>query len=394
MDDHIVCPQCGHKIPVAQAIYHQIQEQHRQDTDKHIAAEKLRAIQETEVKMKQEFQKDLELKLKDSSNDAEEAKEQNRQLRAQLLELTKTLRGLKQREEMRDLEMEKKLVEERDKIQKEVSTIEKERSFLENKALQKQLDDTKKSLEEARRKAEQTSQQLQGEVLELDLEDQLRSHFAKDEIVPIKKGIEGGDILQKVNGGNRQYGSILWETKRTKNWVKGWLPKLREDMRQIGASTCVLISQILPPEITSFGMIDRVWVTSQKYAVPLAYVLRGALIKIAEAKLSVANKDEKLEMVHQYISSEKFKQQFESAAEGIIGLKTSLQAETRAMKNIWKKRDVEIERLLDSLIHIYGEFQGILGPTLSPIKHFELPTGEDDSEVASVKSNDKQELFG
>jgi hypothetical protein len=69
-------------------------------------------------------------------------------------------------------------------------------------------------LADSRRKAEQ----LQGEVLEIQLESLLKSRFPQDEIEPIAKGTHGGDILQRVRGSLSQAcGTIIWEAKRTKH---------------------------------------------------------------------------------------------------------------------------------------------------------------------------------
>src|SRR5690606_23003194 len=95
--------------------------------------------------------------------------------------------------------------------------------------------------------AEQGSQQLQGEVQELALEQQLRGRFPFDSIEPVPKGDHGGDVLQRVVGADGQAGgAILWETKRTRHWSDQWLPKLREDQRAARAEMAVMVSQTLP----------------------------------------------------------------------------------------------------------------------------------------------------
>ncbi|MBC7480556.1 MAG: DUF2130 domain-containing protein, partial [Rhizobacter sp.] len=82
-------------------------------------------------------------------------------------------------------------------------------------------------IEELEQKAEQGSQQLQGEVQEMELEQLLRSKFPFDLIEPVPKGEFGGDALHRVNSASGiACGSILWEGRRTRNWSVGWLPKL------------------------------------------------------------------------------------------------------------------------------------------------------------------------
>lgn len=55
-----------------------------------------------------------------------------------------------------------------------------------------------KQIEELKRRAEQGSQQLQGEVQELELETMLAVKFPHDTIEPVPKGEHGGDVLQRV----------------------------------------------------------------------------------------------------------------------------------------------------------------------------------------------------
>ena len=56
--------------------------------------------------------------------------------------------------------------------------------------------------------------------------------FPFDTIEPVPKGEFGGDSLQRVvSQSGVMSGTILWESKRTKNWSNGWLVKLREDQR-------------------------------------------------------------------------------------------------------------------------------------------------------------------
>ena len=65
----------------------------------------------------------------------------------------------------------------------------------------KLIADMQKRMEEMNRKLEQGSQQLQGEVLELDLEAALKAAFPRDHIEPVAKGVFGGDVLHHGRGG-------------------------------------------------------------------------------------------------------------------------------------------------------------------------------------------------
>ena len=48
------------------------------------------------------------------------------------------------------------------------------------------------------------------------------------------------------------------ESKRTKNWSDGWLAKLRDDQRAAKAEIAVIISQVLPKGVETFGLVEGV----------------------------------------------------------------------------------------------------------------------------------------
>src|SRR3989339_691034 len=142
--------------------------------------------------------------------------------------------------------------------------------FLEEQ-LKKQLTDATKAKDELARKLEQGSQQTQGEVLELELEEILRAQFPQDEILPVPKGVKGADIIQKVlDRSGRVCGQIVWESKKTKNWVEGWIQKLKEDQRAIKADLAVIVSVVLPEDVKGFALRSSVWVCDVKMVCALA----------------------------------------------------------------------------------------------------------------------------
>src|SRR5438132_1240669 len=121
----------------------------------------------------------------------------------------------------------------------------------------------KKTIEELQQKANQGSQQLQGEVLELELENELQLAFPMDEIVPVGKGINGADIVQRVHDSQgRVCGTIIWESKRTKHWTEGWVQKLKEDMLRAKGDVAVLVTVTLPDGVKNFGHKDGIYVTT------------------------------------------------------------------------------------------------------------------------------------
>lgn len=377
----ILCPKCKEPVEISEALSHQIREKILMEVDGKHKEEIERLTTELQERAAKKAKEESEFVIKNLQTELAESTERNKKFHEQLMEFSKQMRELKLRDEERELEFRKQLLKERELMENEITKSEQEKSRLEKMELQKQLDDTKKALEDAQRKAAQSSQQLQGEVLELDLEQQLQSEFQFDEITPVPKGIDGADIIQKVrNKFGKTAGVIIWETKRTKAWSSTWTPKLREDARTLGADTAILISDVLPNGIETFGFYENVWVSTYKYALSLACVIRISILQVAQAKSAVANKDDKLEMLYQYLTNASFKHRFEAQVESISEMRSDLEQEQRAMTRMWKKKDMQIQRMMRSVAGLYGELQGILGSALPSIQGLELQALPDGNE--------------
>jgi len=370
----IICPNCGKEVEISQAISHRIQEEVFQKAEDKYKEELERKKKEIEEKAEKKIKEELELKFKDSQNALDETKEQNKLLREQLLEITKQLRFLKQKDEERELEMQKKLSLEREKIQEDIIKIEKERSSLEIAEVKKQLDDTKKALEEAQRKAAQKSQQLQGEVLELELEKMLRIAFPHDQTEAVAKGISGADVKHTVKSPKGTIcGVILWESKRTKEWSDKWLAKLKEDLRTQKANIPIIVTVVLPKEARDgFGLKEGVWICSHQLILPIATILRKNLLDVGYQKAVSLNRGEKADMLYSYVTSHEFQQQVERIVEVYKEMKDQITKERVAFERSWKQREAQAERIILSAANIVGNMQGKVGSSMPVIKGLEL----------------------
>ncbi len=145
--------------------------------------------------------------LKELSPELEAERAKTKALQAKLttsqkaeLDLRREKDAVDQRAKDIDLEIARKVDEQRNAIQEQARNDVEEAHRLEIAEKDKKLSDTVQKLEEAQRKATQGSQQLQGDVLEIDFESTLRRMFPQDTIEPVKTGVRGGDILQRVLG--------------------------------------------------------------------------------------------------------------------------------------------------------------------------------------------------
>ncbi len=341
-----------------------------------LKAERARVIVEESKKAKLASAAELENKARELAELQEVLKSRDEKLaeaqKAQA-ELIKKQRELDDAKRELELTVEKRvqdgLTEVRILAKKEaedeqkLKVMEKEQTIA---AMQKQIEDLK-------RRAEQGSQQLQGEVQELELENLLRMKFPFDAIEPVPKGEFGGDVLHRVvSTGGQAGGTILWEFKRTKNWSDAWLVKLRDDQRTAKAEIAVIVSQILPKGVETFEMVEGVWVTHPRAALPVAMILRQSLLEIALARQSSEGQQTKTEMVYQYLTGPRFRQRVEAIVEAFSTMQEDLDKERKVIMKQWAKREEQIERVMGATVGMYGDLQGIAGKSLQEIKGLEF----------------------
>ena len=395
-EQSISCPNCGATIPLTEALTSPIEEKlrkefeatvKRKDRERENAldalkmelAEKLASERVNLEKMaKEQAEESLSVQMKDLRAQLDEKSEKLAAAREAELKLLAIKRDLEEREQNLKLETARVLDQERAKIREEAATKAADEHRLRDREKDKQLEDMHKQIEELKRKSEQGSQQAQGEVQELELEDLLRASFRFDQFEPVEKGRRGADVLQTVfSGAALPCGTILWESKRTKNWEDKWVPKFKDDLREAKAEIGIIVSTVLPKGVTHIENIDGVWVTDFPSAIGLASALRSGILDVAKARGAVAGKDQKMELLFKYLSGPEFKHRVEAIVESFVTMKEDLDAEKRAMDKIWAKREKQIERVIHNTGGMYGDLQGLIGSSLPQISLLELsPEGE------------------
>ncbi|MFP6269512.1 DUF2130 domain-containing protein [Helicobacter pylori] len=337
--------------------------------------EKAKIIEEARKNAFLEQQKGLELLQKE----LDEKSKQVQELHQKEAEIERLKRENNEAESRLKAENEKKLNE---KLETERERIEKalhEKNELKFKQQEEQLEMLRNELKNAQRKAELSSQQFQGEVQELAIEEFLRQKFPLDSIEEIKKGQRGGDCIQVVHTREFQNcGKIYYESKRTKEFQKAWVEKLKSDMREIGADVGVIVSEALPKEMERMGLFEGVWVCSFEEFKGLSAVLREGVIQVSLAKKSQENKGDKVNLLYHYLTSSEFSMQVNAIIEGFEQLRVDLESEKRAMNKIWKSREKQMEKVFEGTINMYGSIKGIVGNAIGQVKVLELGyDGED-----------------
>ena len=414
-EQKIKCPKCGESISIDDVLAHQIGEKIRKEIEveqkvkeaeiakkqKELEAQTIQleevrkntqievnkkvaeklAIEKTALwkqaqieagKEKEAEKKMLEEQLTEKDTKLREANEKELLLRKEKNKLDEEKRGF-------ELEKQRQLDEERKKITEDANKKATEEQRYIIAQLQKQLADATKAKDDLSRKLEQGSQQTQGEVLELELEEILKVEFPHDEIVPVPKGVSGADVVQKVKDhSGRVCGQIAWESKKTKAWSDGWIQKLKDDQRVIKADLAVIASATLPEDVKGFVFRDGVWICDIKLIVALAAALRINLLNVSRERAMSVGKNEKMEVLYSYLTGVEFKQRVEAIVEAFTNMDMGLRKERLAYEKIWSEREKQIKKVITNTVGMYGDLSGYVA--LPQIKTLELPESKNGDE--------------
>ena len=300
--------------------------------------------------------KDLEAQIKE--NEAKLADSQKKEL-----EMRRKERELGDKLKNADIEIQRKLDEEKKKLKTDMA----EENDLKLKDKEKIIDDLTRQIGELKNKAEQGSQQSQGEVLEMALQDVLEENFPDDRIDAISTGERGADIKQTVclRSGN-PCGCILIEAKRTKNWSKEWIKKLKNDQLMAKADISVIATAALPEGVQGFDIQEGIVIVDWRFVAPVISLLRKQLIEVARTKNLNAGRDEKKDSLYTYITSTDFRHVVESNVGVFLDMANDLKKERAIAERNWSKREKQLQQSMNNVFRMYGSMQGILGSSSLP----------------------------
>ncbi len=402
----IVCPSCKSEIKLTESLAAPLIEATRRQYEQKIATKEAEVTKREAAldKAKEALDEQVAAKVESEREriGAEEAKKARRALATDLdqrarevaelqdvlkerdtklaeaqkaqVELIRKQRELDDATREMELTVEKRVQETLGKVREEATKAAEEGLKLKVVEKEQTIASMQRQIADLKRRAEQGSQQLQGEAQEVDLEQTLQAKFPFDSVEPVPKGEFGGDALHRVHSPTGQLaGTILWESKRTKNWSDGWLPKLRGDQRAAKAEVAVIVSQALPKDVDSFDLVDDVWVTHPRCAVPVAIALRQSLIELAATRQAGEGQQTKMELVYQYLTGSRFRHRVQAIVEKFTDMQQDLDKERKTMTRLWAKREEQIRGVIESTAGMYGDLQGIAGRSLQEIDGLDIP---------------------
>lgn len=397
MSQKITCPHCHNEIDldkIADEKYSEIlktqeiklkEEQEKQkiafekELEEKTVEMRKQALEFAEKKANEERKK-VELEMKDMWDRLKKAEEEQQEMRKKELDFLKKQRELEDKEKNFELEMEKKMIDERKQIEAKIyekmqesskkeldEKLEKIQEENRKKELEmlKQQEQMKKTIDELKRKSEQGSQQIQWDIQEDDLRNSISCAFPIDSVEDVATWVKWADIIQTVkNNFGQPVWTIIWESKNTKAWQDSWLMKLKEDKLKINWNIAILVTTVLPKNIKNFGMIDDIMVCIPEFAIPIANMLRDKLLSISKVEKSLEWKDIKMEMLYKYLSSEEFSSKIIMMVDVFSQLKMWIDSERRSMEKNWKKREKDLERATYAITWMYWELESLMWQAL------------------------------
>ncbi len=390
MSNLITCPHCHRDFSLDDAQKHELeamkielekklQTEIKADSDKRA----LQWAQEQIAKAKLESEENA----RKQSIELESLKKFETEARKKELDFLRQTQEFENMKKNQELDLERARMDERKKLETELSKQAEEKSKFETDKIrleyekrmaemQKQLEMTQKAVEDANRKANQWSMQIQWEIQEDALKELLMQNFPIDIISDVEKGIKWADIIQEVrNDFGQSVGVIAWESKNTKAWSEGWVEKLKEDRLRVNADVSILVTAVLPKDVEKFGLYKWVWLVEWEYALPISIMLRGQIESMAHLRTSLVSKDEKMEVLYNYLTSAKFKDKVENIIDAFRQMQDQVAEERRAFESRWKKREQLLEQVIKNTGGMYGDLGGMLGGKLEKVEYLELGTG-------------------
>jgi hypothetical protein len=377
----ITCPSCGDVIALDEVYAHELREKVEAES-RRVAAEKDAefgarmdaALDEKEAELTKRAEERVATRLADLGAAVEEKDTLLTEARGELLDLHREKREFEEQKKSFELDKARQLDDERVAITAKAREEVAAEHQLEIRGRDLQLDQMRQKFEALEQASKHTKPGFHGDVLVRDVEDLLRERFPHDQIDVVKTGIKGPDIVHTVmSQRGLECGKIAWEFKRAKTWNNAWIPKLKDDQRDEGADLSVIVTTVLPADVSSIDLRDGVWIVHHSHATGLALALRERLIALAHERVIELGRNQVGDLLYEHVSSERFAERILSSAKTLVDMQKELTTERAAFAKIWSKRETEIERLFSNLGGIYGGLQGIMGAALRPVEPLELP---------------------
>ena len=326
------CPWCGSTITHAKFL--QVQAAIREDERRKLA--------EAEREIRTRLQKEV-------TAQQQKLQKERQAIDAERARINKLIDSVRQQEERR---RKKEITEVRQILQKDrdAALLKKDAEFARERAAME------KKIADMSRRVKKGSEI--GEGAELDLYDELRAAFPDDQTARVKG--RPGIILHDVRYKGKSSGKIVIDSTPRAAWQHAVVTKLRQTQTELEADHAILATPVFPAGKRELFIESGVIVVAPARVRAMVEVLRKTLIAMDVAKMSDAERADKLDRLYRFMTSAGFKRKLAEASElANEALEIDVQ-EKRAHDTVWKKRGTVLTRIKNVLREIDTDVSAII----------------------------------
>src|SRR5215468_5492782 len=219
-------------------------------------------------------------------------------------------------------------------------------------ALRKQVVELQRRLEDqAARKPE---------VVDIDVFEQLKAAFPDDRVLRLPRGDAGGDVLHEVKYKGEICGRIVLDSRNRGNWQTSYATRLRTDMVEQKAEHAILSTLHFPRGAAEMCRHDDVLLVHPGRVVELVGVLRQAMVRMHQTRLSHVERNDKKLRLYDHITSDLFHRKLTDTGKLTQQLLDLEVEELKEHNRVWKMRGGLLKRLETVNSEVVGEINDIV----------------------------------
>ena len=320
-----------------------------------------------------EAEKEVSTRLLDADAQIEELGQKLKDSQSIELDALKKVRAAEEQAERSKLEVQRQLETERAQIREQAlkgAAEENQRTLAEK---DKHLEQLNSKIEDMKRQMESRSQQLQGELEELNVYTRLKEAFPSDELVRTQRGRNGADIELRIKTpSGKTAGIVLIEVKDTQTYSRDWISKLKGDMELHQAMQGVIVSRTLPADIEEFDQRDGVWISRIGVMVSLLKALRNEVLSVSRERTVNEMSDSTKEQVFEYLTSVEFARRISSLVDNYQAMRNSIEKQKRSFALRIKEQENALDNIFVGITNDYGDLSMRIGTSLKPVQGLEV----------------------
>jgi hypothetical protein len=355
------CPWCGQRISHKQFV--EIEARIRGEEKRRLAAAeaeaqtKLAAERETLEIRHRADRTGLELAVQQLKEQLEKAREDQAEFDRRLREATEAAAHAERKKA--EAEAARKHQAERERERELIKADFDQKMLKQDAENQKAAAALRKQVTELQRRLEDQAAR-KPEVVDIDVFEQLKAAYPDDRVLRLPRGEAGGDLLLEVKYKGEICGRIILDSRNRGNWQTSYATKLRADMVEQNADHAILSTLHFPRGAAELCRHDDVLVVHPARVAELVGILRQAMVRMHQTRLSHVERAGKKLRLYDHITSDLFRRKLTDTGKLTQQLLDLDVEEVKEHTRVWKVRGGILKRLETVSSEVVGEINDIV----------------------------------